>query len=97
MIYGGKESEGKKWVLSGIVIRAPLKSISKEPMKEESEEDSECSTTPTARESKIPEKLPCPPAPRKRRPTAICHFNGTREFFNPPELESIFIRHTERA
>ncbi|XP_022886734.1 cyclin-dependent protein kinase inhibitor SMR6-like [Olea europaea var. sylvestris] len=96
MVYAGKESEGKKCLISGIVIRDPLKSISTKP-KEESEDDSEFSTTPTARESKIPEKLPCPQAPRKRRPTSTCNFNGVREFFNPPELESIFIRHTERA
>lgn len=95
---GVKESEGKKWVIAGIAIRAPLKSIRTKP-KEESEEDEGLSnsTTPTARESRIPERLSCPPAPRKRRPTQTCHFDGVREFFNPPDLESVFVRHVERA
>ncbi|KAL0450700.1 UNVERIFIED_CONTAM: Cyclin-dependent protein kinase inhibitor SMR6 [Sesamum latifolium] len=94
-----KESEGKKWVIAGIAVRAPLKPISTRGGTREdcSENEDECSTTPTARESKIPEKLSCPPAPRKRRPTPTCHFNGVREFFNPPDLESVFICHAERA
>ncbi|XP_019161467.1 PREDICTED: uncharacterized protein LOC109158102 [Ipomoea nil] len=102
-VEGGKESEGKKWVIAGIAIRAPLKPISTKPpppIVEESEESSEneCSTTPTARGSRIPEKLPCPPAPRKRRPAnSTCHYNGARDFFIPPDLESVFIRHVERA
>ncbi|XP_027154500.1 cyclin-dependent protein kinase inhibitor SMR6 [Coffea eugenioides] len=93
---GGKELDGKKWVIAGITIRAPMKSISTKG-KGEYEEDDGRSTTPTARESRIPERLPCPPAPRKRRPTSTCHFNGGREFFIPPDLESVFIRHVERA
>ncbi|KAI3452472.1 hypothetical protein Pfo_009136 [Paulownia fortunei] len=92
-----KESEGKKWVIAGIAIRAPLKPISTKAREECSEDEDASSTTPTARESKIPEKLSCPPAPRKRRPTSTCHFNGVREFFNPPDLESVFICHAERA
>lgn len=95
-VEGGKESDGKKWVIAGIAIRAPLKPISTKP-KEESEESDECSTTPTARDSRIPEKLPCPPPPRKRRPASTCHYNGARDFFNPPDLETVFIRHVERA
>ncbi|KAL7100622.1 hypothetical protein ACP275_08G008000 [Erythranthe tilingii] len=86
-----KESEAKKWLIAGIPIRAPLKPISTKPCTEE-DEDSR-STTPTARESQIPAKFSCPPAPRKRRPTLTCHFNGVREFFNPPDLESVFICH----
>lgn len=89
-----KESEGKKWFLAGIAVRAPLKPISTKPREED---DESCSTTPTAREAQIPVKLSCPPPPRKRRPTSSCHFNGVREFFNPPELESVFICHAERA
>ncbi|XP_042027146.1 cyclin-dependent protein kinase inhibitor SMR6-like [Salvia splendens] len=41
--------------------------------------------------------LPCPPQPRKRLPASTYHFNGGREFFNPPDLESIFICHAGRA
>ncbi|KAK4426127.1 Cyclin-dependent protein kinase inhibitor SMR6 [Sesamum alatum] len=91
----GKESEAKKWVIAGIAIMAPLKPVSTKAREECEDEDS--STTPTARESRIPEKLKCPPAPRKRRPASTCHFNGVREFFNPPDLESVFICHTERV
>ncbi|KAL3526389.1 hypothetical protein ACH5RR_011045 [Cinchona calisaya] len=104
---GKESSEVKKWVIAGIAIRAPLKSISTTKPKEEYEEDDDGrSTTPTSRESRIPERLPCPPAPRKRRPTSTtsCHFNhaaaaaATRDFFNPPDLESVFIlRHVERT
>lgn len=95
----GKDSEGKKWVIAGIAIRAPLKPISTKARDDCGEDDGgdSCSTTPTARETRIPEKLPCPPAPRKRRPVSTCHFNGVREFFNPPELESIFMCHAGRA
>ncbi|XP_057770611.1 cyclin-dependent protein kinase inhibitor SMR6-like [Salvia miltiorrhiza] len=95
----GKDSEAKKWVIAGIAIRAPLKPISTKPRDDCSGEDEggACSTTPTARESRIPDKLPCPPPPRKRRPVSTCHFNGARDFFNPPELESIFMCHAGRA
>ncbi|KAL8475391.1 hypothetical protein ACS0TY_028163 [Phlomoides rotata] len=89
-----KDSDGKKWVIAGIAIRAPLKPIS---TKASGEDEEARATTPTARESRIPEKLPCPPPPRKRRPSSTCHFNGVREFFNPPDLESVFIRQVERA
>ncbi|PIN10117.1 hypothetical protein CDL12_17298 [Handroanthus impetiginosus] len=94
-----KESEMKTWLIAGIAIRAPLKPISTKAReaREENEEEDAGSTTPTAREAKIPEKLVCPPPPRKRRPTSTCHFNGVREFFNPPDLESVFICHAERA
>ncbi|KAL1536487.1 cyclin-dependent kinase inhibitor SMR3-like protein [Salvia divinorum] len=90
-----RDSEAKKWVIAGIAIRAPLKPISTKPRDDEDEGGDPCSTTPTARESRIQEKLPCPPPPRKRRPVSTCHFNGGREFFNPPELESIFMCHAK--
>lgn len=101
-VEGVKELEATtKWVIAGIAIRAPLKSIStRKPKNEELDEDDyddSPSTTPKAKESRIPERLPCPPAPRKRRPTPTCHFNGVREFFNPPDLETVFVRHVERA
>lgn len=95
----GLETEGKKWVIAGIAVRSPMKPIRTKPKERDCgyESDETSSTTPTAKESKIPERLPCPPAPRKRRPVSSCHFNGAREFFNPPDLESVFIRHVERA
>ncbi|XP_028118699.1 cyclin-dependent protein kinase inhibitor SMR6-like [Camellia sinensis] len=97
---GGKESQGKKWAIAGISIRGPLKSIkTKQKMRECDDDDSDESTTPTAKESRIPERLACPAAPRKSRPVSTCHYNGDsrREFFTPPDLESVFIRHVERA
>ncbi|OWM71508.1 cyclin-dependent protein kinase inhibitor SMR6 [Punica granatum] len=96
---GCLEPEGKRWVIAGISIRAPLKPVNtKLRLKEGEEEDEEpCSTTPTSRESRIPEKLPCPPAPRKRRPPSKCHLNGAREFFAPPDLETVFKLRTERT
>ncbi|XP_042499013.1 cyclin-dependent protein kinase inhibitor SMR6-like [Macadamia integrifolia] len=95
-VDGGLESEGKKWVIAGIPLRAPLRSISTNKKDDGGNDEDECSTTPTSEEARIPERLSCPPAPRKRRPSR-CHFNGVREFFTPPDLESVFIRHVERA
>ncbi|KAK6928389.1 hypothetical protein RJ641_006980 [Dillenia turbinata] len=92
------ESEGKKWVITGISVRGQMRPINTKPRDKECEEDEEsCSTTPTAKEARIPETLPCPPAPRKRKPSSRCHYNGSREFFTPPDLETVFIRHVERA
>ncbi|KAL5572781.1 hypothetical protein UlMin_022378 [Ulmus minor] len=94
----GFESDGKKWVIAGIPVRSSLKQINTKQRGrdyEDSEEEA-CSTTPTAKEARIPEKLSCPPAPRKPRPSR-CNFNGVREFFSPPDLESIFIPHVEKA
>ncbi|EOA17682.1 hypothetical protein CARUB_v10006053mg [Capsella rubella] len=104
---GGLESDGKKWVIAGISIRATLKPVKtkllRPPPEIEAEveedyynEEEECSTTtttPTAKEAKIPEKLKCPPAPRKRRPALKCRSNAVTEFFTPPDdLETVFIR-----
>lgn len=100
---GSLESEGKKWVFAGISLRAPLKPVRTTNSVEKEREsgdggEEECSTTPTAEESRIPSKLPCPPAPRKRKPVSRCNnYNGVREFFTPPDLETVFIRHVEKA
>ncbi|KAK3410226.1 hypothetical protein EUGRSUZ_J02239 [Eucalyptus grandis] len=99
------ESEIKKWVVSGVVVKA-MKPINTRGAARSSRDggegdDAEAarSTTPTFKEARIPEKLPCPPAPRKRRPPpSSCHMlSGVREFFNPPDLEAVFKRHVERA
>lgn len=102
---GGLETGGKKWAVAGISIRAALKPISmKQRLKvretgegggtnveEEEEEGSSRPTTPTAREARIPDSLPCPAAPRKRRPRpSRCNMSRAREFFTPPDLESVF-------
>ncbi|KAM2334057.1 hypothetical protein ACFXTH_011653 [Malus domestica] len=95
----GFDSDPKKtWVVAGIPLRAPLKPLYTNPV--EQDDGEECSTTPTAEESRIPAILTCPPAPRKRKAGAAskCKFNGVREFFTPPDLETVFIRrHVERA
>ncbi|XP_047318995.1 cyclin-dependent protein kinase inhibitor SMR6-like [Impatiens glandulifera] len=108
--HQGIDLEGKKWVIAGKSIEtpppaaAPLKRITTKSKVRDCKKDDEYdsgSTTPTAKESRIPERLACPPAPMKRRPTARCHYNnnnGAREFFTPPDcLESVFMRHVEKA
>ncbi|MED6123163.1 hypothetical protein PIB30_046658 [Stylosanthes scabra] len=69
-----------------------------EEEEEEEEAEEECATTPTSVESRIPKILACPPAPKKKRkPCSKCNnFRGVaviKEFFNPPDLETVFIRH----
>lgn len=94
----------KKWVIAGIPLRSPLKPIfTINPDGgggEVDEEEEECSTTPTSEEARIPTRLTCPPAPRKPKPTLkYCNYGvGRREFFAPPDLETVFIRrHIEKA
>ncbi|KAI9125325.1 hypothetical protein K1719_003941 [Acacia pycnantha] len=60
------------------------------------ETDEYCCTTPTSEETRIPTIFTCPPAPRKRKPSSS-KFNfrrraTPRRFFNPPDLETVFIR-----
>ncbi|KAJ9564168.1 hypothetical protein OSB04_000134 [Centaurea solstitialis] len=97
VVDGGESLEGKKWVIGGIAMRAPLRSISTRKVKEEEEEDGNTNSdsgvvTPKSKESTIPATLPCPPPPRKRRPAVVtgCR-NGNREFFTSPELDSLFM------
>ncbi|ESQ46944.1 hypothetical protein EUTSA_v10028250mg [Eutrema salsugineum] len=94
---GGLDTDGKKWVIAGISIRASLKPVKTKLRAPEIEagveEEEECSMTPTAKEAKIPEKLKCPPTPRKRRSALKCRSNAVREFFTPPrDLETVFLR-----
>lgn len=106
-VDGGLESEGKIWVVAGIPLRAPLKPIyTNHGPVENTEVDSGgdgadeeflFSTTPTSEEARIPAKLTCPAAPRKQKPSLKCNYSDVREFFTPPDLESVFIRHVERA
>ncbi|KAF3431209.1 hypothetical protein FNV43_RR25939 [Rhamnella rubrinervis] len=94
----------KKWVIAGIPIRSPLKPIfTMDPDETERDDDDggeeECSTTPTGEEARIPTTFTCPPPPRKQKPTLRCNYGvGRREFFTPPDLETVFIRrHIEKA
>lgn len=93
---GGLEiKDGKKWVIAGIPLRAPLKPIHTSSPEEWPTSDGQledCSTTPTGEERRIPNKLTCPPAPRKRKPSLKCNYGGVREFFTPPDLETVLIQ-----
>ncbi|CAL5186253.1 unnamed protein product [Lathyrus oleraceus] len=95
------ESESKKWVIAGISLRS-LKPINTKVSsnKDVAFEDEEDSTTPTAKEARIPMNLSCPPAPRKQR---ISRCNNVvvggvvREFFTPPDLETVFKLRVEKS
>ncbi|KAI4328180.1 hypothetical protein L6164_020558 [Bauhinia variegata] len=97
-VDGGFESDNRKWVIAGIALRAPLKPIytipAEKPPTVDDGETEECSTTPTGEEARIPTALRCPPAPRKRKPSLKCNYRagGVREFFTPPDLETVFIQ-----
>lgn len=99
------ESTTKKWVISGIQFMTPLKPIytkkdTKKPHEneeEEEEEENEYCTTPKTPESKIPCLLKCPGAPMKRKAVSRSHCNGTRDYFKPPDLESVFLCCIEKA
>lgn len=101
VVDGGLDLDGnKRWVIAGIPLRAPLKPIFTNPVEKEIYDESDdgqnnCTTltTPTSEEAKIPSKLVCPPAPRKRKATFKCNYtSGMREFFTPPDLETLFIQ-----
>ncbi|MED6194649.1 hypothetical protein PIB30_030502 [Stylosanthes scabra] len=87
------------------VIPMDQKGKENEEHQEHEEEEFSTSTTPTGEEAKLPTTFNCPPAPRKRKPTLKCNYlrgggsrGGAREFFTPPDLETVFIRHVvERA
>lgn len=99
----GLDTDGKKWVIAEIAIRASLKPVKMKLRKPERETQAEeehyngiegrnC-MTPTANEAKTTEKLKCPPAPRKRRPELKCRRNVIINYFVPPsDLETVFIR-----
>lgn len=93
------EFDGKKWVIAGIPLRAPLKPIYTKPLEKDGDfsTSDEFSTTPTGEAARIPSRMTCPPAPKKRKASSKCNYNSAREFFTPPDLETVFIRHVERA
>ncbi|KAK4261364.1 hypothetical protein QN277_004371 [Acacia crassicarpa] len=103
-------SNNKKRVIAGITLRAPLKTINTAERSsggrgydDEEETTEECLTTPTGEESRIPPISTCPPAPRKPKPPSAasafrCKYrHGVNKFFTPPDLDTVFIRHVERA
>lgn len=92
------EGKNKKWVISGITIYAPLKLVSTENVIGEYDESlNSGSMTPTTMESRLLEKLDCPPPPpRKLRPVSKCYTKGDVDFFSSPELDSFF-QHFEKV
>ncbi|KAI3722275.1 hypothetical protein L2E82_33307 [Cichorium intybus] len=97
----GDSIEGKIWVISGNTMCAPLRPISTNKANGEADDDSNSgSTTPTGKESRLPEKFTCPPLPpRKRRTVSSSRKKGDIEFFTSPELDSFFdnFANAERA
>lgn len=64
---------------------------------EEEEADRDIPSTPTGKEVRIPEKLPCPPAPKKRRlngeePKMHLGGGGCFVIIPPDHLEELFVR-----
>ncbi|CAL9238029.1 unnamed protein product [Arabidopsis halleri] len=91
----GETVEGKKWVITGISLRSPKKPISfSSSAVADTEDEDLCPTTPTAASVRIPTVFPCPPAPKKRKPSLKFSYAGAREFFSPPDLETVFIYRT---
>ncbi|GAA0140666.1 hypothetical protein Leryth_022063 [Lithospermum erythrorhizon] len=91
----------RKWGFSGIALRSPLKPVFVKQTSVEEENDEEA-TTPTSQDSRISSRfLTCPPAPKKRKPSSKIHqFNNVRrrmDFFNVPDLETVFIRRVDKA
>ncbi|PNX94374.1 hypothetical protein L195_g017549 [Trifolium pratense] len=97
----GFESEAKKWVIAGFSVRS-LKPINTKVSAKNGvvyeDEDEENSTTPTAKEARIPVNMSCPPAPMKKR-ISRCNngVGGVREFFTPPDLETVFKLRVEKS
>lgn len=95
---GGGAVGSEKWVIGGVELPTPLKPVFTKPTSDDGEEENgHNSTTPTRAESRIPARLACPPPPKKRKAASRCHCGRVREFFCPPDLETIFIRRVEGA
>ncbi|XP_073103317.1 cyclin-dependent protein kinase inhibitor SMR6-like [Elaeis guineensis] len=89
--------EGTIWAIAGIPLPSPLRPIKiKPPQNDAEEEEDMLNMTPRQKEARIPERLSCPSAPKKPKPSLRCNPNGV-EFFSPPDLESVFIRRVERT
>ncbi|CAN6971415.1 cyclin-dependent protein kinase inhibitor SMR15 [Brassica rapa] len=85
----------EKWAIPGISLREPMKPISL-PSSTVADTESDVHqdqwpTTPTAPSFRIPTVFPCPPPPKKRKVSSKFGYSGAREFFSPPDLETVFI------
>ncbi|KAI5650647.1 hypothetical protein M9H77_36652 [Catharanthus roseus] len=87
------DSEAKKWVISGIGFKLPI--FNQKENDDDADEEELC-TTPTSAESRICTTFSCPPPPPKKKRKSssstriLSQFN--RQFFHPPDLETVFIR-----
>ncbi|KAF8060394.1 hypothetical protein N665_1218s0013 [Sinapis alba] len=92
-VEGHETSE--KWVIPGISLRGQMKPISLPSSavadKEDDVHQDQWPTTPTAASFRIPTVFPCPPPPKKRKVSSKFGYSGAREFFSPPDLETVFI------
>ncbi|KAL0737677.1 hypothetical protein Bca4012_013887 [Brassica carinata] len=100
-VGSGLDTDGGKWVIAEISIRASLKPVKTKLKRTERDTEAEeeehysgseeyC-ITPTEKKAKLSEKLICPPAPRKHRPALRCRSNVGIEYFVPPsDLETVF-------
>lgn len=91
-----KRGGQKRWE-----VRPATAALSIRTAPDDTDESEEESTTPTAREARIPDRLPCPPAPRKKPPPLLCSREGggaaAKEFFCcPDDLEAVFARRREQ-
>ncbi|XP_010513359.1 PREDICTED: uncharacterized protein LOC104789340 [Camelina sativa] len=94
----GETTEGKKWVITEISLPSPMKptiSLSSSALANTENEDLLCPTTPTAASVRIPKVFTCPPPPKKPKPSLkFSYCGGAREFFSPPDLETVFLHRT---
>ncbi|KAJ0265848.1 Cyclin-dependent protein kinase inhibitor SMR15 [Hirschfeldia incana] len=86
----------EKWAISGISLCGQMKPISLSSTAIADTEDvdvhqDQWPTTPTAASFRIPTVFPCPPPPKKRKASSKFGYSGAREFFSPPDLETVFI------
>ncbi|KAI3761912.1 hypothetical protein L1987_52335 [Smallanthus sonchifolius] len=88
----GDSKDGKRWMIAGITLHAPLKPVcAKNSNGDDGDGTESGSTTPTSSGLRVVE---CPPPPRKLRPVSTCHVNGgggrNREFYTSPDIDSFF-------
>ncbi|KAG2277185.1 hypothetical protein Bca4012_042540 [Brassica carinata] len=85
----------EKWAIPGISLREPMKPISLPSTTiadtEGDVHQDQWPATPTAPSFRIPTVFPCPPPPKKRKASSKFGYSGAREFFSPPDLETVFI------
>ncbi|EOA34839.1 hypothetical protein CARUB_v10022419mg [Capsella rubella] len=97
----GETTEGKKWVITEISLRSsPMKPTISFPSSDLANTEDEgllCPKTPTAASVRIPKVFTCPPAPKKRKLSLKFSYGaggGSKKFFSPPDLETVFIQRT---